>query len=55
MYFQCSSLLNAEDKEDFIEDISEEYDEIRTDHYDSLKVRCLLYTGGCFIEDISED
>ena len=36
--FQCSSLLNDVDREDFVEEIAEEYDEIRTDHYDSLKV-----------------
>ena len=40
IYFQCSSLLNEEDRDDFVEEISEEYEEIRTDHYDSIKVRC---------------
>ena len=45
-YFQCSSLLNSEEKEDFIEDICEEYEEIRTDHYDSLKVTSMLNESG---------
>ena len=46
LYFQCSSLLNAGEKEDFIEDICEEYEEIRTDHYDSLKVTSMLNESG---------
>ena len=45
--FQCSSLLNDVDREDFVEEIAEEYDEIRTDHYDSLKVMHLsLFSFG---------
>ena len=38
LYFQCGSLLDESQKEDFCEEISEEYEEIREDHYDSLKV-----------------
>ncbi|XP_070576417.1 methionine synthase-like [Ptychodera flava] len=38
----CSSLLNKDVLEVFLEDISEEYEEIREDHYDSLKDRKYL-------------
>ncbi|CAD5120349.1 DgyrCDS8923 [Dimorphilus gyrociliatus] len=38
----CSSLLDDFQKEDFIEDIKDEYEEIREDHYDSLKDRKYL-------------
>ena len=31
-------LLNEEDKEEYCQDISEDYDFLRADHYDSLKV-----------------
>lgn len=36
--FQCSSLLGKEDRDEFVEEIQEDYEEIRSDHYDSLKV-----------------
>lgn len=35
---QCSQLLDESLKDDFFEDIREEYEDIRQDHYDSLKV-----------------
>ena len=35
---QCSALLDKEAKEDFVEEISEEYEEVREEHYDTLKV-----------------
>ena len=35
---QCSTLFDMVKKEDYLEEITEEYEEIRTDHYDSLKV-----------------
>ncbi|KAI8870927.1 methionine synthase-like protein [Ramicandelaber brevisporus] len=37
-----SSLLDEKAREDFIDDIREEYEEIREDHYDSLKNRRYL-------------
>jgi len=35
---QCSNLLGEEDRTEFLEDISDEYEEIREEHYDNLKV-----------------
>lgn len=35
---QCSQLLDEGVREDFFEEIQEEYEDIRQDHYDSLKV-----------------
>lgn len=36
---QCSALIDEASKEDFVEEIREEYDEVRDEHYDSLKVQ----------------
>lgn len=36
--FQCSQLLDEAQREEYFEDIKEEYEEVRQDHYDSLKV-----------------
>ena len=36
---QCSALIDETSKEDFVEEIKEEYEEVRDEHYDSLKVR----------------
>ena len=36
--FQCSQLLDENLKNDYIEEIQEEYEDIRQDHYESLKV-----------------
>lgn len=36
---QCSQLLEETVREEYFEDLKEEYEEIRQDHYDSLKVR----------------
>merc|ERR1719471_1996601 len=33
----CSSLLDPSAKQDYIEDIREEYEEVREDHYDNLR------------------
>lgn len=35
---KCSQLLDENLKEEFFEEVTEEYDEIRQDHFDSLKV-----------------
>ena len=35
---QCSQLLDEENKEDYTEEVREEYADIRTDHYSGLKV-----------------
>ena len=37
-YWQCGALLDESQKLDFTEEIQEEYEEIREEHYDSLKV-----------------
>lgn len=38
LFFQCSQLLDENVKDDFFEEILEEYEEIRQEHYESLKV-----------------
>lgn len=38
----CSKLLDDNQKEDFMEEVGEEYEDIRVDHYDSLKDRVYL-------------
>ncbi|CAK8688788.1 unnamed protein product [Clavelina lepadiformis] len=43
----CSALLNHEEKMDFVEEISEEYEEIRHDHYESLSERRYLTLKQC--------
>lgn len=35
----CSSLLNDDMKETFVQDIAEEYEDVRTDHYENLQDR----------------
>lgn len=37
---KCSQLLDENLKEEFFEEVCEEYEEIRQDHFDSLKVYC---------------
>ena len=44
---QCSALLDKEAKEDFVDEIKEEYDEVRDEHYDTLKVRILIVNFSC--------
>lgn len=44
--FQCSQLLDDAMREEYFEDIKEEYEEVRQDHYDSLKVRWLVGAAG---------
>uniref|UniRef100_A0A8B9MBW5 Methionine synthase n=1 Tax=Accipiter nisus TaxID=211598 RepID=A0A8B9MBW5_9AVES len=41
-FFQCSQLLDENVKDDFFEEILEEYEEIRQEHYESLKERRYL-------------
>lgn len=36
--FQCSQLLDENLKDEYFEEITEEYEDIRQDHYESLKV-----------------
>lgn len=36
--FQCSQLLDESLKDEYFEEITEEYEDIRQDHYESLKV-----------------
>ena len=38
---QCSALIDDASKEDFVEEIREEYEEVRDEHYDSLKVQII--------------
>lgn len=38
----CSKLLDDNQREEFLEEIDEEYEDIRVDHYDSLKDRVYL-------------
>ena len=39
---QCGMLLNEENKEEYCQDITEDYDFLRADHYDSIKVHQLV-------------
>lgn len=36
---KCSQLLDENLREDFFKEVEEEYEEIRQEHYDTLKVR----------------
>jgi len=36
---KCGSLKDENKKEEFVEELCEEYEDIRQEHYDSLKVR----------------
>ena len=38
LHFQCSQLLDENLKDEYFEEIMEEYEDIRQDHYESLKV-----------------
>lgn len=47
---QCSALIDEASKEDFVEEIKEEYEEVRDEHYDSLKVRNInLRSIDCYV------
>lgn len=46
--FQCSQLLDENLKDDYIEEIQEEYEDIRQDHYESLKVSVVKAGLGLF-------
>ena len=35
---QCSALMDEINKDDYTDDIKEEYEDIRIDHYDSIRV-----------------
>ncbi|XP_069464071.1 methionine synthase [Ambystoma mexicanum] len=55
----CSQLLDENMKDDFFEEITEEYEDVRQDHYESLKERRYLTleqarTKGLFIDWLSE-
>lgn len=39
-------------REEYFEDIKEEYEEVRQDHYDSLKVMWLVETAGKLMKEI---
>ena len=39
---KCGSMKDANKRQEFLEEISEEYEEIRDEHYDSLKVNSQL-------------
>ena len=41
--FQCSALLDDKSRDLFVEDVNEEYEEMRQDHYDNLKVSGVFY------------
>ena len=44
---QASALLDDKSKEEFVDEISEEYEEVREEHYDSLKVcNLFIFTSG---------
>lgn len=36
---KCSQLLDEMGKEDYFEELKQDYEEVRQEHYDSLKVR----------------
>jgi hypothetical protein len=41
--FQCGALLDKKSKQAFIEDVAEDYEDVRQNHYDSIKVNsCLI-------------
>lgn len=41
--FQCSALLDkSSNRDDYIEDIKEEYEDVRADHYDNVRDRKYL-------------
>lgn len=40
--FQAATLMDEDNKRDYVEDIAEEYEDVRQEHFDSLKVRFLL-------------
>ncbi len=46
---QLSSLKDEKTKEEFLEDLIQEYNEVRLDHYESLKVLTVLYFINCFM------
>lgn len=60
MRSQCSQLLDENLKDEYFEEIMEEYEDIRQDHYESLKVsdksRSGLAKGNktilCFLMDL---
>lgn len=44
--FQCSALLDDVNKEDYTEDIKEEYEDIRIDHYDGIRASVIAKITG---------
>lgn len=46
-FAQCSQLLDEVGKEDYFEELKQDYEEVRQEHYDSLKVRALQGLDQC--------
>lgn len=46
MFVKCSQLLDEMGKEDYFEELKQEYEEVRQEHYDSLKVRPVCGSDG---------
>ena len=46
---QCSQLLDQNMREEYFEEVTEEYEEVRQDHYDSLKVGMDGWMEGCTV------
>lgn len=46
MFVKCSQLLDEMGKEDYFEELKQEYEEVRQEHYDSLKVRPVCSLDG---------
>ena len=39
--------MDSKQREDFVDDINDEYEEVREDHYDGLKVRKTYFPFNC--------
>ena len=46
-------LLNEEDKEEYCQDISEDYEILRSDHYDSIKVHIAIVFAFILLSSVS--
>lgn len=53
MFVKCSQLLDEMGKEDYFEELKQEYEEVRQEHYDSLKVRPVCGSDGK-LEEITD-
>lgn len=52
---QCGSLLDPKKKNDFVGEVAEEYQELRDDHYDSLKVGTFVHSFEDILLSYSND